>query len=290
MSENPPSWGQPGYPSGGRPAGPYGAGYPPAGAGGYPQQGPSGGYLPPGPPRRKSSAFLVGIVVAAVVLLVAVGGVVMALTRGGGDQPSSSITPGKPVPPTDQPSGSEDPTEDPTEPPASQPPGGQPPSSQPSQGPQNPRSGPISLGQGIGLTPASGWQLVKRGNGQAQLSNGRSVFAGLVGELDPGSNPVQFCDSYHRGIAKKATNGKFSKAEPLDLSSSKLTGARCTAQVTVTSGQGSSDLLLYSVVSIRRDGVTVVGTLYFAEANGTQALSDDFTLMVGSMLKGQVEG
>jgi hypothetical protein len=112
----------------------------------------------------------------------------------------------------------------------------------------------------------------------------------LVGELDPGSNPVQFCDSYHRGIAKKATNGKFSKAEPLDLTNRKVEGASCTAQLTVTSGQGSSDILLYSVVSIRKDGVTVVGTLYFTQANGTQALSDDFTLMVNSMLKGQVAG
>lgn len=288
-------YGQPaGYPQQGAPQ-PHPGGYGPQGPGGYPPgpQGPPGGYASGGGPPKKSSLMIIGIVVAAVLLLVAVGGIVMALNSGGDDQPTSTITPGQPAPPTDNPteSPSADPSVDPPSPAAStRPPSGQPPSADPSDKPANPGGSSVSLGQGISVTPASGWKLKNKGDGSAQLSNGRDLFVGLVGDVDPGSNPVQFCDAYHRKLGEKATNGTYSKAKALDLKSSKLDGASCLAEVTVSSGQGSTDVLLYSVVSIRTDGVTVVGTLYFTEATDTKALGDDFVVMVNSMLEGQSAG
>lgn len=266
--------------------------------GGYGPQGPGGGYrgAPGQPPRKKSSALILGIVAGALVLLVALGGIVMALTRGGGsDQPSSSITPGQAAPPTDQPSSdsSSDPTSPPspapTDPPETTAPSSEPPSTKPTKEPQQGGSS-VSLGKGISVTPAPGWKADQKGDGSAQFSNGTSLFVGLVGDVEPGSNPTQFCDAYHRRLAEKATDGKFNDPESLDLKSSKLKGASCLAQVTVSSGQGSSDLMIYSVVSIRKDGVTVVGTLYFTKATDTKELGQEFVSMVNSMLKGQNEG
>jgi hypothetical protein len=298
-----------------QPQGPYGPGpYPQGGydpragygqpggyqqrQGGYGPQGPGGGYpgAPGQPPRKKSSALILGIVAGALVLLVALGGIVMALTRGGdSDQPSSTITPGQAAPPTDQPSS--DPSSEPTSPPSTAPtdppettaPSSEPPSTKPTKEPQQSGSS-VSLGKGISVTPAPGWKAGQKGDGSAQFSNGTDLFVGLVGDLEPGSNPTQFCDAYHKRLAEKATNGKFNDPESLDLKSSKLKGASCLAQVTVSSGQGSSDLMLYSVVSIRKDGVTVVGTLYFTKATDTKELGQEFVSMVNSMLKGQNEG
>lgn len=302
-----PQGGYPQGPQGGYPQGPPG-GYPQGPQGGYPQ-GPPGGYppggFPPGPggyqqgggqPPKKSSAMIIGIVVAAVVLLAAIGGIVIALNRGGGDQPTTTITPGQPAPPTDEPS-SPPPSPEPSgrdtpasKPPSSEPPSSQPPTSQPpTQDPQNPAS-PVSLGGGVSVTPAQGWELTRKGSGSAQFSDGRSLFAGMVGELEPSTSPTQFCDAYHKSLAEKATNGKFEDAKRLDLKTKKLKGASCLAQMTVTSGQGSGNVLLYSVVSIRTDGLTVVGTLYYTEATDTKELGDDFVSMVNSMLRGQAAG
>jgi hypothetical protein len=230
--------------------------------------------------------MIIGIVVAAVVLLAAVGGIIIALNRGGGDQPTSTITPGQPAPPTEDPSSGPSSS---NEPPTTEPPSSQPSTTQ-SQAPQNPAGSAVSLGKGISLTPASGWKVSKTSDGAAQVSNGTELFQGIVGEVKTGTNPVQFCDSYHRALAQKATNGKFDDAKSIDLKSKKLKGASCLAQVTVSSGQGSSDILLYSVVSIRTDGVAVVGTLYFTKASDTKAVGDDFVSMVNSMLKGQNAG
>ena len=43
-------------------------------------------------------------------------------------------------------------------------------------------------------------------------------------------------------------------------------------------------------MSIRTDGVTVIGTVYFTEDADTDQLNKDFSAMVNSMLKGQVAG
>lgn len=327
MTQNPGQWGpQGGYP----PQGP-GGGYPPAGQGGYPQpqptpgyppqpggynpqgtyapqggyppqgygqqppgggygqpgEGPPGGGYPPaaGPPAKKSPGLIIGIVVAAIVLLAAIGGIIMVLNRDSSDQPPPvSITPTNTAPPTEQPTPS--PSGQPTATPSRSP---QP---TPSGSANEPPSGSaVDLGNGVSLTPASGWEVQKTSSGVAQLSNGQSVFLGQVIQAEANTNPGQLCDAWHRQVAEGTSNGKFQDAKSVDLGTSKLSGGSCLAQVTVSNGQGSTTVLLFSLVSVRTaDGLTVIGTASFPPDADADKLDADFSTMINSMLRGQVNG
>jgi hypothetical protein len=281
---------QGGYPPQGQPPpGGYGQpgqqpppGYGPQGGGGM----PPGGYAPQGAgqPAKKSTGLIIGIVVAAVVLLAAIGGIIMVLNRDGGSQPPVSITPSQPAPPTERP------TTQPTNQPTAKASSEQPTATQ-TQGGQPPSGDSVDLGKGISLTPASGWEVQKTSNGVAQLSNGQSVFLGQVIQAEPATNPGQLCDAWHRKIAEDTSNGKFAEPKNVDLGTKKLKGATCQAQVTVSNGQGSATVMLFSLVSVRvSDGVTVIGSTSFTEGGGTDQLSKDFTAMVNSMLEGQAKG
>lgn len=290
-SQQPGGYGQPGQPGGYRPQGAdqpqsaYGAppGYPPQGPVGY---GPQGGGGPGAGPKKKSPMTLIAIVVAAVVLVAAIGGIFMALSNNGGDQPATSITPAQPSAPPN--------TEEPTDPPSGDPSSSASPSDEPSPseptpgGTDQPSGDSIDLGNGIALTPASGWTVKKTGKGVAQLSDGESIFLGQAIKGSASTNPGQLCTAWHKQVADGTSGGKFADPKNIDLNSSKVKGATCTAQVTVSSGQGSSDIFLYSLVSVRQsDGVTVVGTAYFAEKADAEKLGQDFESMVNSMLKTQ---
>ena len=278
--------GQGGYPPQGQP--PQG----PAARRGYGPQGPTppqgGGYPPQGGAAspKKSPALIIGIVVAAVVLLAAIGGIFMVL-RGGGDQPPPvSITPSQPVPPTEQPTPG--PTEEPTPGPTTE---------GPTDGalahgsPRRPSGDAVDLGDGISLSPAAGWDVKKTGKGLAQLSDGKSIFLGQVISADPSTNPGQLCTAWHQKVAEGSTNGKFGDPKTVDLGTTKLKAATCNAQVTVSNGQGTATIVLFSLVSVRQsDGVTVLGTAYFTPNADTQQLDKDFSAMVNSMLQGQVKG
>jgi hypothetical protein len=250
---------------------------------------PPGGYPPQGGAQagKKSPGLIIGIVVAAVVLLAAIGGIIMVLNRDSGDQPPPvSITPSEPAPTTDQPSPG--PTEQPTTRPTTEQPTDDP---QPSPTQGNPGGSAVDLGKGVSLTPASGWEVQKTGNGVAQLSNGQAVFLGQVIQAEAATNPGQLCDAWHRKIAEDTSNGKFAEPKSVDLGTQKLKGATCQAQVTVSNGQGSATIILFSLVSVRTtDGVTVIGSTSFPEGGGTEQLSNDFTAMVNSMLQGQASG
>ena len=304
---------QPGYPQQGgyQPSsylGPFQGQQP---QGGYPGQGGRGGYQPPttgpyggppgGQPPRHSAGVIIGIVVAAVVLLVAVGGILMALGGRGGDEPVSTITP-TPLPiPTDDPTTrpTTQPTQTPaphpsqtTAPPATVPPTKKPPVTQPpTKKPTPPSSGnAIDLGNGVKLTPAADWQVRSKKKNAVQLANGQDIFLGIVAKDQPGSNPAQTCDSYHREVAKDYTNGKFAEAKKVDLGTTKLRGATCSAQVTVANGGDALNVYIYSLVSARTDGLTVVGSLYFTKDSDVDELNKDFSSMVNSMLRTQVAG
>jgi hypothetical protein len=292
----------PGYPSqsGYPPQQPGAGGYPPQGAyapqqppGGYPPQQP-GGYGPQGPaavgpgvpggpgaPQKKSPVMIIAIVAAAIVLLAAVGGIIMVLTRGGGgEQPDVTITPSQPVPPTEQPT--PEPTGQPTT---------QEPQPTPTETTPPPTGGTINLGNGIELTPASGWEVKKSGKNVAQLSNGNSVFLGQSLQISQSTNPGQLCDAWHRDIAEGTTNGQFQDSKDADVGTARLKAATCVAQVTVSGGQGSTKLFLFSLVSVRQsDGVTVIGTTYFTPNADTDQLNKDFTTMMNSMLRSQAAG
>jgi hypothetical protein len=284
---------QPGYP----PQQPGGGGYPPQGAytpqpppGGYPPQQP-GGYGPQGPaaggpgpqrgPAKKSPVMIIAIVAAAIVLLAAVGGIIMVLTRGGGgNQPEVTITPSQPVPPTEQPTA--EPTGQPTT---------QEPQPTPTETSQPPTGGVINLGNGIELTPANGWEVKKTGENVAQLSDGKNVFLGQSLQISQSTNPSQLCDAWHRNVAEGTSNGKFQDPKDAEVGTTRLKAATCVAQVTVSGGQGTTKLFLFSLVSVRQsDGVTVIGTTYFTPNADTDQLNKDFTLMINSMLKSQAAG
>jgi hypothetical protein len=295
---------QPGYPpqqGGYNPQGSYGpqGGYPPPGSP-YGQQPPPGGYghpgnLPPGgagfppvadaPTPKKSSGLIIGIVVAAIVLLAAIGGIIMVLNRDSSDQPPPvSITPTNTAPPTEQP------TPNPTDQPTTAAPTDDP-QPAPSDTGNQPPSGGVDLGNGISLAPASGWQVQKTGKGIAQLSNGQSIFLGQVIQAEANTNPGQLCDAWHRKVAEGTSNGKFQEAKPTDVGTKKLSAATCLAQVTVSNGQGSGTVLLFSLASVRTsDGVTVIGTASFPPDADTDKLNTDFSAMVNSMLRSQASG
>jgi flagellar basal body-associated protein FliL len=273
---------------GGQPPPQQPGGYPPQGVGGYGQQPPT----PPRQPGKKSPALIIGIVVAAVVVLAAVGGIIIALTRGSAE-PVTTVSPSAPTTeptadPTTEPT--TEPTSSPTEPsPTTEP--SQPtqaPTREPTQAPTPPNA--VNLGSGVSLTPASGYTVRSQKKGAAQLSNGREVFVGVAAQLEAGSNPAQTCDAYHRALAKDYTNGKFEDAKSVDLNTSKLDAATCLAQVTVTNGGSSTNVLIYSLVSIRTDGLGVVGSIYFTKNSDIQQVNKDFAAMVNSMLRGQVAG
>ena len=284
---------QPGY----RPQQPGVGGYPPQRAyepppppGGYPPQQP-GGYVPQGPaaggpgsqggPAKKSPVIIIAIVAAAIVLLAAVGGIIMVLTRGGGaEQPGVTITPSQPVPPT------EEPTAEPTGQPTTQEP--QP---TPTESSQPPTGGAVNLGNGIELTPANGWEVKKSGKNVAQLSDGKSVFLGQSLQISQSTNPAQLCEAWHRDVAEGTSNGEFQDPKDAEVGTTRLKAATCVAQVTVSGGQGTTKLFLFSMASVRQsDGVTVIGTAYFTPNVDTAQLNTDFNSMINSMLKSQAAG
>lgn len=275
-------------------------GYGPQGYGGpgYGQQppGPGGGRGLGGPPRgRKSTGLILGLVGGALALLVLIGGIALVFGGDDGDQPTTTISPGVPTAPPDDPS--TEPSAEPSDPPSTEPsdePGA---SSSPEPDP-TPSSGggrsggdAVDLGNDIALVPAQGWEVTKKAKGLAQLSNGDELFLGQAVELEKDTNPGQLCTAWHEQVAEGGADAELADPKKLDLGSSELRGASCVAQVTVSGGQGSSDVLVCTVVSVReRDGVTVLGTVYFTAGSDTEKVDEDFSAMVGSMLETQVAG
>ena len=271
---------QPGYPQG-YPQQP--SGYPQQG--GYPPQGPPGqpGYRPAGPaggpPKKKSALLILGIVVAAVVALVAIGGIVIGLSSGSSDVPDTTITPGPQTPPPD------DPSPDPSSSPSPDP------SGEPTPGGSGGGGSALDLGRDVTLVPADGWDVKKQTADLAQLSDGKNVYIGQTAALDAGSNPGQICTAWHKQLADGEGGGKFTAPKTADVGTDKLKAATCSAQITASSGQGSSELLLVSVVSVRSaDGVTVVGTVAFTSASDEDQLQKVFTSITKSMLNTQAAG
>jgi bacillopeptidase F (M6 metalloprotease family) len=219
-----------------------------------------------------------------VVLLAAIGGVILVLTQGGDTQPDATITPGTPTaePTTQAPS---------AQPTSASPSGRKSTPQQPTEAPNPVPSGKaITLDHGISLTPVDGYQLEKSGTGYARLSNGDQLFLGQAIAVDPGTNPGQLCDSWHRRVAEGQANGQFGKPETADLNTNNLKGATCTGRFTASNGSGSQDVVVFSLVSVRTDGVTAIGTMYFLKSADGDQLNKDFTAMMNSMLQDQATG
>jgi hypothetical protein len=105
--------------------------------------------------------------------------------------------------------------------------------------------------------------------------------------VDPGTNPGQLCDAWHRKVAGGQANGEFADPKSADLNIKKLKGATCVGKFTASNGSGSQDVYVFSLVSVRNDGVTVLGTMYFSEDADGDQLNKDFNAMINSMLQGQ---
>ena len=323
MTENPGQWGpQGGYP----PQGP--GGYPPQQPAGYPPQQPSpggthlnsplaillssrpaglsaAGWLQPQPasgwisasaarglwtsgpsrwrpgtqgaPAKKSPVMIIAIVAAAIVLLAAVGGIIMVLTRGGAasSRTSRSLQASLYRRRRSPPRSPQEPSREPT----------------PTDHRSRRRAVPSISVTGFELIPASGWDVKKTGENVAQLSDGKSVFLGQSLQISQSTNPGQLCDAWHRDVAEGTSNGKFQEPKDADVGTTRLKAATCVAQVTVSGGQGTTKLYLFSLVSVRQsDGVTVIGTAYFTPDADTDQLNKDFTSMINSMLKSQAAG
>src|SRR4029434_2279936 len=108
------------------------------------------------------------------------------------------------------------------------------------------------------------------------LSDGKSVFLGQSLQISQSTNAAQLCEAWHRNIAEGTSNGKFQDAKDADVGTTRLKAATCAAQVTVSGGQGSTKLFLFSLVSVRQsDGVSVIGTTYFTSDADTDQLAQD---------------
>src|SRR5215203_5176184 len=137
---------------------------------------------------------------------------------------------------------------------------------------------------------ADRYQLEKSGTGYARLSNGDQLFLGQAIAVDPGTNPEQLCDAWHRKITEGQANGQFGKPETADLNTKNLEGATCTGMFTASNGSGSQDVVVFSLVSVRSDGVTAIGTMYLSKDADSDQLNKDFTAMMNSMLQDQATG
>ena len=162
----------------------------------------------------------------------------------------------------------------------------------PTQTSQPPTGGAIDLGNGIELNPAAGWQVKKTGENVAQLSDGKSVFLGQSLQISPVHQPWPavrcVAPGCRRGYVQRQVPGLQGRRASARRS---LKAATCVAEVTVSGGQGSTKLYLFSLVSVRQsDGVTVIGTAYFTPNTDTDQLNKDFTSMINSMLKSQAAG
>ena len=126
--------------------------------------------------------------------------------------------------------------------------------------------------------------------GRRSWPTGETSSSGIVAKLPADSNAGQTCDAYHRDIAKEYTNSKFADPKKVDLGTKKLSGATCPAQVTVANGGNAIKVYIFSLVSIRTDGLTVVGTALLHRGLRHEQLDKDYSAMVNSMLKGQAAG
>lgn len=287
---------QPGYPQQGFPQQGFPQqGFPQQGfpQQGFPQQPQPGGYGQARPPK-KSNAMIIGIVAVAVVLLVAIGGIIMALSGNSTGQ-ATTIDPGQPTapPPASQPA---EPTPD--DPASAEPTPDDPASAEPTPDEPSPDDEPtvkpsgdaISLGNGISLTPADGWEVAQSKAGIAQLTNADGdVFVGQAIKLKSATDPKAVLDAYHKQIGEQYSDVKVTEATDVDLKSDKVKAAQGSMQFTATSGQGSMEVVVVSMMSVRTDGLTVAGTLYLTKNSDVAQLEQDFGTMVTSMLEGQLK-
>ena len=203
----------------------------------------------------------------------------MVLTRGGGgEQPNVTITPSQPVPPTEQP------TAEPT---------GQPTTQEPQPTPTG-TSQPPPVAVSISATGSSSHRPTA-GRSRRPARTWRScptesVFLGQSLQISQSTNPAQLCDAWHRNVAEGTSNGKFQDPEDAEVGTTRLKAATCVAEVTVSGGQGTTKLFLFSLASVRQsDGVTVM-VPHFRPNADTAQLNTDFTSMINSMLKSQTAG
>jgi hypothetical protein len=199
---------------------------------GYPQQAPQqpayapppGGFAPPPPPsyatppppsQHKLSGKLIGALVAAVVIVAGGVGAAFALSGGSGS-PAPSVSSAPAPPPKPHTSSAPAPQPTTSSAPAPQPTTSSAPAPQPTTSsappPSNGGSG-VQVAGPVYITPASGWDLAKRGSGYVVFAKGGTSV--LVDAYRASSNDVtreliSGIESYTKGT----TGLKLGKAAP----------------------------------------------------------------------------
>lgn len=252
--------------------------------------------------KARSSAQLLGIVLVAIVALVAVGAVIMSVTGRNDDASAAHLQPTLPTTPA-QPSVAPRPTAaaprvtaPPVPPPAARPASPRattravprPQATRPVAPRPIPDPSAVELGNSVWLVPAPEWQVQSTSNAMVLLANGRDEFVGTALRLPAGTNAAQTCNAHHRELAQDYTNGKFSIPKPENLGSPRLSGASCAATVTVANGGDAFTARIYSLVSVRADGLTAVGTMYSTDNSDSAQLDAAFSFMMNSMIRSQL--
>lgn len=261
---------QQGYPGG--PQGQYGQGYP-GGPGG---PGAPGGY---GPPPKKGPNIII-IVVVAVVAVALVGTLLFFLFGNKSDD--KQVDPPSPTPtvqttdPTPDPSPTTDPPTPPTPPPST-------------ETPTPPSGDTIPLGNGISLTPYSGWRVQEQQGNMVMLSDGQSVFIGQVIPAGQGTSASALYTQYVTELLKSASSSEIGKPSPVDIHSS-VDVVNGQSRATISGTQGSQNLRIAVAVSVRTaDGITVLGTMMAPESVDASTLNKPYNEMFLSMVKTQVQ-
>lgn len=274
--------GQPGY--GGQQG--YGGQPGQSGYGGFGGQGGQGGQsgfgggLPPGgqTPKKKSNGMIIGIVVAAVAVL-AVIGLVIGLVAGGGRKDPIEVTPTPP--PTISPTPGATPTTGPT-------PTSGTTSRPPTTTTTQPSGDAIPVGNGLSVTPASGWSIVEQKDDGVLLRDGSGRM--FVVQSGRSTNPRAEVEQLINGLTEKGTDVRKGQVQTPDVDS-RLEVASQAAVMTATSGGGSAQVGLFGLVSSRTSDRTGFAAVLLAPADDLDdsAVQADANGMLNSVIGSQLQ-
>jgi hypothetical protein len=163
-----------------------------------------------------------------------------------------------------------------------------PPTDPPTNPPQNPGDA-ISLGNGISLTPYSGWQVQEKRDTSAVLTNGTAVFIGQVVSAGQGATANAVYTQYTTSLVKGTSQSEIGDPRPVEVHQA-VDVVSGTVRATVSGTQGSQNYTIAVAISVRTsDGITVIGTMLVPEGVDTSTLSEPFGQMFLSMVQTQVQ-
>ena len=253
------------------------------GQGGQAGQGGFGGGFPPGgqAPKKKSNGMIIGIVVAAVAVL-AVIGLVIGLVAGGGRKDPIDVVPTPPptIQPTNDPTTSPSPTTGPS------PTRGT--TTRPTTTGSQPSGDAIPVGNGMSVTPASGWSVVEQTSEGVLLRDGRG--RAFVVQSGRSTNARAEVEQIINGLTESGTDVRKGQVQTPTVDS-RVDVASQAAVMTATSGGGSGQVGLFALVSTRTSDNTGFAAILIAPANDldNSSVQADVNGMLDSVLRTQLQ-